>query len=66
MSHLYYRCLLKIKQQGLTQLILFSSKRVYYLSLEYYLGRSLSNTMMNLGISDICETAMAEVSEQVI
>jgi len=37
------------------------AKRVYYLSLEYYLGRSLSNTMMNLGISEICEEAMLEL-----
>eukprot|EP00112_Aurelia_sp_Birch-Aquarium-sp1_P004041 Seg1457.1 transcript_id=Seg1457.1/GoldUCD/mRNA.D3Y31 product="Glycogen phosphorylase" protein_id=Seg1457.1/GoldUCD/D3Y31 len=36
-------------------------KRVYYLSLEYYLGRSLSNTMMNLDISEICDEAMDQL-----
>ena len=25
-------------------------KRVYYISLEFYIGRSLTNTMVNLGI----------------
>ena len=25
-------------------------KRVYYISLEFYMGRSLTNTMINLGI----------------
>lgn len=37
------------------------AKRVYYLSLEYYLGRSLTNTMMNLDITDICEEAMDQL-----
>ena len=39
----------------------FVFQRVYYLSLEYYLGRSLSNTMMNLDISEICDEAMDQV-----
>ncbi|EDO33811.1 predicted protein [Nematostella vectensis] len=32
-------------------------KRVYYLSLEYYMGRALSNTMINLGIQGECDEA---------
>eukprot|EP00794_Sanderia_malayensis_P020585 gene20585-22616_t len=36
-------------------------KRVYYLSLEYYLGKSLSNTMMNLDIGSICDEAMYQL-----
>jgi len=36
-------------------------KRVYYLSLEYYMGRSLSNTMINLGIQSECEEAMYQL-----
>ncbi|CAD7079424.1 unnamed protein product [Hermetia illucens] len=36
-------------------------KRVYYLSLEYYMGRSLQNTMINLGIQGACDEAMYQV-----
>lgn len=37
-------------------------QRVYYLSLEYYMGRSLQNTMINLGIQGACDEAMYQVS----
>ena len=37
-------------------------KRVYYLSLEFYMGRSLTNTMINLGIQGACDEAMYQVS----
>lgn len=36
-------------------------KRVYYLSLEYYTGRSLSNTMINLGIGNSCDEALYQL-----
>nr|CAD7199748.1 unnamed protein product [Timema douglasi] len=36
-------------------------KRVYYLSLEYYMGRSLQNTMINLGIQSACDEAMYQL-----
>uniref|UniRef100_A0A2M4A0E8 Alpha-1,4 glucan phosphorylase n=1 Tax=Anopheles triannulatus TaxID=58253 RepID=A0A2M4A0E8_9DIPT len=36
-------------------------KRVYYLSLEYYMGRSLQNTMINLGIQTSCDEAMYQM-----
>ncbi|XP_004343254.2 muscle glycogen phosphorylase [Capsaspora owczarzaki ATCC 30864] len=36
-------------------------KRVYYLSLEYYMGRSLCNTMVNLGIATESEEAMYQL-----
>jgi len=36
-------------------------KRVYYLSLEYYMGRSLSNTMINLGIQSSCDEALYQL-----
>ncbi|KAL5277810.1 PYGB family protein [Megaselia abdita] len=36
-------------------------KRVYYLSLEYYMGRSLQNTMINLGINSSCDEAMYQM-----
>ncbi|MBF0287513.1 MAG: glycogen/starch/alpha-glucan phosphorylase [SAR324 cluster bacterium] len=38
-----------------------NAKRVYYLSLEFLMGRSLRNNLINLGIYDICKEALAEV-----
>ncbi|MCP5141370.1 MAG: glycogen/starch/alpha-glucan phosphorylase [Chromatiales bacterium] len=34
-------------------------KRVYYLSLEFLMGRALSNAMLNLGLTDEAEQALA-------
>lgn len=36
-------------------------KRICYLSLEFYMGRTLKNTMINLGIKEVCENAMASM-----
>lgn len=36
-------------------------KRVYYLSLEYYMGRSLTNTMVNLGIQSEVDEALYQL-----
>lgn len=36
-------------------------KRVYYLSLEFYMGRTLTNTMVNLGIQSACDEAMYQL-----
>uniref|UniRef100_A0A914W1B7 Alpha-1,4 glucan phosphorylase n=1 Tax=Plectus sambesii TaxID=2011161 RepID=A0A914W1B7_9BILA len=36
-------------------------KRVYYLSLEFYMGRTLSNTMMNLGIQATVDEALYQL-----
>lgn len=36
-------------------------QRVYYLSMEYYMGRSLTNAMVNLGIDSEVEEALFEV-----
>jgi len=33
-------------------------KRVYYLSMEYLLGRSLSNALLNLGLTETCAQAL--------
>lgn len=38
-----------------------SPQRVYYLSMEYYMGRSLTNAMVNLGIDSEVEEAIYEV-----
>ncbi|KAK0414301.1 hypothetical protein QR680_007257 [Steinernema hermaphroditum] len=36
-------------------------KRVYYLSLEFYMGRTLSNTMMNLGVQATIDEALYQL-----
>ncbi|TYK26442.1 glycogen phosphorylase 1-like [Cucumis melo var. makuwa] len=36
-------------------------KRVYFLSLEYLMGRSLSNSIINLGIRDQCADALSQL-----
>ncbi|KAL4656237.1 glycogen phosphorylase, liver form-like [Arapaima gigas] len=36
-------------------------KRVYYLSLEFYVGRSLQNTMVNLGLQNACDEAIYQL-----
>lgn len=36
-------------------------KRIYYLSLEFYMGRTLTNTMVNLGIQSGCDEALYQL-----
>jgi starch phosphorylase len=36
-------------------------KRVYYLSLEYLMGRTLGNSLVNMGLLDECATALHEL-----
>ncbi|KAG9336728.1 hypothetical protein JZ751_003076 [Albula glossodonta] len=38
-------------------------KRVYYLSLEFYMGRTLQNTMINLGLQNACDEAIYQMEE---
>ncbi len=42
-------------------LFLFPPQRIYYISLEFYMGRSLTNTMINIGIQGACDEAMYQV-----
>jgi starch phosphorylase len=37
------------------------AKRVYYLSMEYLIGRSLGNNLINLGLYDVCREALADL-----
>ncbi|MFZ2088076.1 MAG: glycogen/starch/alpha-glucan phosphorylase, partial [Desulfobaccales bacterium] len=37
------------------------AKRLYYLSIEFLIGRSLSNNLMNLGLFDICREGLADM-----
>ncbi|KAM9317303.1 glycogen phosphorylase, brain form [Gastrophryne carolinensis] len=36
-------------------------KRIYYLSLEFYMGRTLQNTMLNLGLQHACDEAVYQL-----
>lgn len=36
-------------------------QRVYYLSLEFYMGRTLQNTMVNLALENACDEATYQV-----
>ncbi|RVE57605.1 hypothetical protein OJAV_G00217920 [Oryzias javanicus] len=36
-------------------------KRVYYLSLEFYMGRTLQNTMINLGLQNACDESIYQL-----
>ncbi|MGM3932454.1 hypothetical protein NA612_23340, partial [Salmonella sp. NW378] len=36
-------------------------KRVYYLSLEYLMGRTLGNSLINLGLLDECARALHDL-----
>ncbi len=36
-------------------------KRVYYLSIEYMIGRSLSNNLHNLGLFELCQTTLSRL-----
>ena len=37
-------------------------QRVYYMSMEFLMGRSLTNAMVNLGVDSEVEEALYEVS----
>lgn len=38
-------------------------QRVYYLSLEFYMGRTLQNTMVNLALENACDEATYQVNQ---
>lgn len=39
----------------------FLPQRIYYVSLEFYMGRTLQNTMVNLGLQNACDEAIYQV-----
>lgn len=42
---------------------LLPPQRIYYLSLEFYMGRTLQNTMVNLGLQNACDEAIYQVQD---
>uniref|UniRef100_A0A7N5JB23 Alpha-1,4 glucan phosphorylase n=1 Tax=Ailuropoda melanoleuca TaxID=9646 RepID=A0A7N5JB23_AILME len=40
---------------------LLPPQRIYYLSLEFYMGRTLQNTMVNLGLQNACDEAIYQL-----
>src|SRR5262245_39180097 len=41
------------------------AKRVYYLSLEFLMGRTLGNSLVNLGLVEECQKALADLGYDV-
>lgn len=41
-------------------------QRVYYLSLEFYMGRTLQNTMVNLALENACDEATYQVAQRIM
>lgn len=41
--------------------VCFLLQRIHYLSLEFYMGRTLQNTMINLGLQNTCDEAIYQV-----
>ena len=41
--------------------VLLCRQRVYYISLEFYMGRTLQNTMVNLALENACDEATYQV-----
>src|SRR5499433_3649770 len=39
------------------------AKRLYYLSIEFLMGRSLSNNLYNLGLFELCQEALRQMGE---
>jgi glucan phosphorylase len=46
--------------------LFFFLQRVYYISLEFYMGRTLQNTMINIGIQGSCDEAMYQVNQNAV
>jgi len=41
------------------------AKRIYYLSIEFLIGRSLSNNLVNLGLYDLCQEVFRELGADI-
>lgn len=50
----------------MTDGMFFLLQRVYYLSLEFYMGRTLQNTMVNLALENACDEATYQVRQRIM
>lgn len=48
----------KRRKQFMSRTYGTNSKQVYYLCMEFLMGRSLRNNLMNLGLAEVCEKAL--------
>lgn len=55
------RALIKIRDATELRYKTHSAKRVYYLSMEYLIGRLLENNLINLGMIEDCKEALSEM-----
>jgi len=57
-----YRCVISCLSMvsGFWDFCMFV-QRIYYISMEFYMGRTLTNTMLNLGIQNACDEALYQV-----
>lgn len=53
--------LVKAKCCAVCKRLALPPQRIYYLSLEFYMGRTLQNTMVNLGLQNACDEAIYQV-----
>uniref|UniRef100_A0A8C0EYK0 Alpha-1,4 glucan phosphorylase n=1 Tax=Bubo bubo TaxID=30461 RepID=A0A8C0EYK0_BUBBB len=52
---------LKAKCCAVCKCLALPPQRIYYLSLEFYMGRTLQNTMVNLGLQNACDEAIYQL-----
>lgn len=52
---------MKVKCCAVCKCLALPPQRIYYLSLEFYMGRTLQNTMVNLGLQNACDEAIYQV-----
>ncbi len=58
-------CLTERWMETTTEYYEQESKRIYYLSLEFLMGRTLTKSMLNLGVYDECKEALEELGQSV-
>jgi starch phosphorylase len=67
-NDLFYAIALAIREQMIDEMLKTEErykkadvKRVYYLSMEFLMGRTLGNTLYNLGMFELCRDALLEM-----
>jgi starch phosphorylase len=58
-------CLVKRWMESMQSYYRADTKRIYYLSLEFLVGRTFSNAMLNLDIQEQCKAALYELGQDI-